>query len=176
MLLVFYGKGKGKSTAAYGTVIRALGRGWRVVVAVFMKSGDSGELLLLRRLRLPVRVYVLGTREFVAPGDYGSYTPSENMARAYAFLRYVLPRIMRSYRPKLVVFDELGLAVHMALVDERAATRALRRFAGSRDAHAVVTGRYVPRVIRDMADLVSEVREVRHYFRRGYVNLEGLDY
>ncbi len=176
MLLVFYGKGKGKSTAAYGTVLRALGRGWRVAVAVFMKSGDSGELLLLRRLKLPVRVYVLGTEEFVAPGNYEGEIPSENMARAYAFLKHVLPSLMKSYRPKLVVFDELGLAVHIALVDEDTALRALRRFAGRRDFHAVVTGRYVPKTIKNMADLVSEVREVKHYFRRGYVNLEGLDY
>ncbi len=176
MLLVFYGKGKGKSTAAYGTAIRALGRGWRVVIAVFMKSKGSGELLLLRRLKLPVRVYVLGTERFVVPGDYGGDAPSENMVKAYAFLKYVLPSLMRSYRPRLVVLDELGLAVHMGLVDERTVIQVLRRFSGRVDVHAVVTGRYVPRIIREEADLVSEVREVKHYFRKGYVNLEGLDY
>lgn len=176
MLLVFYGKGKGKTSAAYGTVVRALGHGWRVAVAVFMKTGDSGELLFLKKLRSPVRVYVLGTKDFVRPGDYDGDVASENMARAYAFLRYVLPGLMRGYRPRLVVFDELGLAVHMGLVDELTAAKALRRFVGSRDLHAVVTGRYAPGVLRHMADLVSEVREVRHYFRRGFVNIEGLDY
>lgn len=176
MLLVFYGKGKGKTSAAYGTVVRALGHGWRVVVAVFMKSGDSGELLLLRKLKLPVRVYVLGTKEFVAPGSYDSDAASENMARAYAFLNYLLPNLLRGYRPRLVVFDELGLAIHMGLVDERTAVRVLKKFAGNRELHGLVTGRYAPSVLRSMADLVSEVREVKHYFRRGFVNLEGLDY
>ncbi|MCX8185224.1 MAG: cob(I)yrinic acid a,c-diamide adenosyltransferase [Sulfolobales archaeon] len=175
MLLVFYGKGKGKTTAAYGTAIRALGRGWRVVVASFMKSGDSGEIELLRKLELPVKVYVLGTREFVKPGDYEGEAASENMAKAYAFLRYELPKLMRNYKPKLVVFDELGLAVHLALVDEGTATRVLKRFTGDRELHAIVTGRYVPNTLKNMADLISEVREVKHYFRRGYINVVGLD-
>lgn len=176
MLLVFYGKGKGKSTAAYGTAIRALGRGWKVVVALFMKKWDSGEILFFRRSKLPVKVFVLGTEEFVQPGVYDSVTVSENMAKAYAFLTYVLPKTLRNFKPKLVVFDELGLAVHMGIVDERVAIRALRRFSGSKEVHAIVTGRYVPSIIKNVADLVSEVREVKHYFRKGVVNLEGLDY
>lgn len=176
MLLVFYGKGKGKSTAAYGTAIRALGRGWKVVIALFMKSWDSGEVLFFRRSKLPVRIFVLGTEEFVQPGAYDSIVASENMARAYAFLTYVLPRTLRSFKPKLVVFDELGLATHMGIVDEGVVVRALRRFSGSREVHAIVTGRYVPSTIKSLADLVSEVREVKHYFRKGFVNLEGLDY
>ncbi|MCS7099994.1 MAG: cob(I)yrinic acid a,c-diamide adenosyltransferase [Sulfolobales archaeon] len=175
MLLVYYGKGKGKTTAAYGTAFRALGRGWRVVVASFMKSGDSGEVKLLRELKLPVRVYVLGTVEFVKPGDYEAEVASLNMVKAYAFLKHVLPRLMKSFRPKLVVLDELGLAVHLALVDEATATRVLKKFAGNKELHAIVTGRYVPSTVKNMADLVSEVREVRHYFRKGFVNVEGLD-
>lgn len=174
MLLVYYGKGKGKSSAAYGTLARALGHGWRALVAVFMKSWDSGELKLLRGLPR-VRVYVLGTKEFVAPGVYDNVLASENMAMAYAFLNYLLPRLLKSFRPKLVVFDELGLAVHLGLVDENTAIRALKRFVGRTDLHGVVTGRYVPSTMRGMADLVSEVREVKHYFRKGFVNLEGLD-
>lgn len=176
MLLVFYGKGKGKSTAAYGTAVRALGRGWKVVIALFMKGWGSGEVIFFRRSKLPVKIFVLGTEEFVQPGTYDSDAASENMARAYAFLTYVLPRTLRSFKPKLVVLDELGLAVHMGIVDEGVAVRALRRFSGSREIHAIVTGRYVPSTIKGIADLVSEVREVKHYFRKGAVNIEGLDY
>ncbi|MEM1623405.1 MAG: cob(I)yrinic acid a,c-diamide adenosyltransferase [Sulfolobales archaeon] len=176
MLLVFFGKGKGKTSAAYGTAVRALGRGWRVVIAVFMKSGDSGELLLLSKLKLPLKLYVLGTREFIKPGVYEDEVASENMATSYAFLTYLLPNLLRTFRPRLVVFDELGLAVHMGLVDERTATKALKRFVKNENLHAVVTGRYVPSALKNMADLVSEVREVKHYFREGFINIKGLDY
>jgi len=176
VLLVFYGKGKGKSSAAYGTAARALGHGWRVLLAIFLKDSRSGEVKLLRSFRRLVKVYVLGTESFVTPGDLSNPVASENMAKAYAFLRYLLPRELRNFRPKLVVLDELGLAVHLGIVDEHLACRVLKAFAGKLDRHAVVTGRYVPSSIRGMADLVSEVREVKHYFRRGVVNLEGLDY
>jgi len=176
MLLVFYGKGKGKSSAAYGTAVRVLGHGWRVLVAVFMKDSRSGEIKLLRNFRKLVKVYVLGTESFVTPGDLSDPVASENMAKAYAFLRYVLPGELRGFRPKLVVLDELGLAVHLGIVDEHFTCRVLRAFAGRSDRHAVVTGRYVPSSIKGMADLVSEIREVKHYFRKGFVNLEGLDY
>jgi cob(I)alamin adenosyltransferase len=176
LLLVFYGKGKGKSTAAYGTAVRALGHGWRVLIAVFLKNSRSGEIELLRDLRRRVKVYVLGTESFITPGDLSNPVASENMAKAYAFLRYILPRELRNFRPKLVVLDELGLAVHLGIVDERLTCKVLRAFSGRLDRHAVVTGRYVPGSIKGMADLASEVREVKHYFRRGFVNLEGLDY
>ncbi|MCC6047276.1 MAG: cob(I)yrinic acid a,c-diamide adenosyltransferase [Desulfurococcaceae archaeon] len=176
MLLVFYGKGKGKSSAAYGTAIRALGHKWRVLIAVFLKDSRSGEIELLSSFRRLVKVYVLGTESFVTPGDLGNPVVSENMAKAYAFLKYILPRELRNFRPKLVIFDELGLAVHLGIVDERLTCRVLKVFTGKLDRHAVVTGRYVPSSIKGMADLISEVREVKHYFRRGFVNLEGLDY
>jgi len=176
LLLVFYGKGKGKSSAAYGSAVRALGHGWRVLIAIFLKNSRSGEIKLLRSFRRLVKVYVLGTENFVTPGDLSSPVASENMVKAYAFLKYVLPQELRNFKPKLVVLDELGLAVHLGIVDEYLTCRVLKAFAGRFDRHAVVTGRYVPSSIKSMADLASEVREVKHYFSKGVANLEGLDY
>jgi len=175
MLLVYFGTGKGKTTAAMGVVARALGRGYRVVVAQFMKATPSGEAIFYRSgyYNSLLKWFLLGTKEFVTPGDL---TALVNTALIYGFLRHVLPRLLEEFRPKLVVLDELGIATHLGLVDEWSVLEVLQTFIGNREKHAIVTGRYVPSTIKDAADLVSEVREVKHYFREGVVSLEGIDY
>lgn len=180
MLLVFYGKGKGKTTAAFGTAIRALGRGWRVLVVQFMKYGESGEVTFLKNLskgylRNRILVYQVGTKEFINPNDLGNHIASTNMALSYGFLTYVYPKIMLKYKPKLVVFDELGLAIHIGLIDESITAKILRKFVGNVKRHAIVTGRYVPKPVKDLADLVTEVKEIKHYFKKGFIDLVGLD-
>lgn len=179
MLLIYYGKGKGKTTAAIGTALRALGWGWRVLILQFMKGGVSGEYVFINKLSriFGKQIYVmrLGCEDFVNPEDLSDYTASLNMALSYGFLIHVYPSLSRRLKPKLVVFDEFGLAIHMNLIDERLALKILKNFVGNHKRHAVVTGRYVPKTLRDVADLVTEVREVKHYFKKGFTNVEGLD-
>lgn len=178
MLLVYFGTGKGKTTAAMGVVARALGRGYRVVVAQFMKATPSGEAIFYRSGYHDglLKWFLLGTKEFVTPGDLTSDTALINTALVYGFLRYILPRLLKEFHPELVVLDELGIATHLGLVDEWSVLETLQAFIGNREKHAIVTGRYVPSTIREAADLVSEVREVKHYFKRGIISLEGIDY
>jgi cob(I)alamin adenosyltransferase len=179
LLLVYYGKGKGKTTAALGIVLRALGRGWRVVVIQFMKSGVSGETRFLRSLsrtyRKRIHVINVGVEGFVNPENLGDFRASATMALIYGFFKEVYPSLMRRSRPNLVVFDELGIASHMGLVDEGLLIDVLRKFVSNPRRHAVITGRYVPRTVKDLADLVTEVREIKHYYKKGFVNIEGLD-
>lgn len=178
MLLTFYGSGKGKTTAALGILFRFLGYSDRVLVAQFMKDCKSGEYNFYRdliKLNKKVRWYCLGTSEFVDPNDLGSDNASIVMAVGTGFLLYEFPRVFNEFKPNLVVFDELGLATHLSLVPLDVALNALSPFAGSSEYHAVVTGRYVPKEIRDVSDLVTRCDEVKHYFRRGYVNIRGLD-
>ncbi len=182
LLLVYYGKGKGKTTAAFGLVVRALGHGWRILIAQFMKLDESGEVTFLRKLaestdevKSRVRIYLLGSKGFVIPGHLDSFDASVNMCKAYGFLKEILPKELEEFKPKLVLFDELGVAIHMGIVDEVTALEVLETFSENLELHAVVTGRYVPKVVKEKADLISEVREVKHYFRRGHISLPGLD-
>jgi cob(I)alamin adenosyltransferase len=179
-LLIYFGKGKGKTTAAFGMVIRALGRGWRVLITQFMKRTPSGEKILLEKIMVDelkgmIKWYVLGTDEFINPYKLDDEVASLNMAYAYGFLKIIYPKIIEEFKPKLVIFDELGLAIHLCLVDEFTAFEVLKPFIDNREVHAIVTGRYIPKKFRDLADLVTEVREIKHYFRKGFINVEGLD-
>ena len=182
LLLIFYGKGKGKTTAAVGTAIRALGRGWKVLFIQFMKSWSTGERELLRKLSLrgsPLYGRIVwinfGTKEFVNPNNLSDEVASINMALSYGFMIYLLPKIMKEFRPKLTVFDELGVAIHMSIMDEYLPQNILKEYAGNLEKHAIVTGRYVPSTIREMADLITRVDEVRHYFRKISKPIDGLD-
>ncbi|RLG82326.1 MAG: hypothetical protein DRO09_00575 [Thermoprotei archaeon] len=180
--MVFYGKGKGKTTAAVGTAMRALGRGWRVLIVHFLKPAKSGEQLLFKELskhsafKHRLMWLTLGTEEFVSVNDLGGSAASINMALSYGFLKYLYQDIVKSFNPRLVVFDELGIATHLGIVDEILASNVLERFSGSLERHAIVTGRYVPKPIRDIADLVTKINEVKHYFKAGIASIEGLDY
>ena len=182
MLLIFYGKGKGKTTAAVGTAIRALGRGWRVLFVQFLKVWNTGERELLKKLSLrngPLYgklVWVnFGTKEFVNPDNLSNEVASINMAFSYGFMLHLLPKIVMDFQPKLIVFDELGVAIHMSIMDEYLPKKILMEFAGSLDKHAIVTGRYIPSTIREIGDLVTKVNEVKHYFRKVNTSIEGLD-
>ncbi len=179
LLLVFYGKGKGKTTAALGTLLRFLGYGGNSLVIQFMKSTDSGEYRFYRKLvecGLNVKWFCLGTDEFVDPNDLGSENASIVMAKSLGFLLYEYPKIVEEFKPNLTIFDELGLVLHMGLIPEEPVLNTLRKFARNTEHHAVVTGRYVPKYLRDEADLITNCYEEKHYFRDGYVNLKGLDF
>jgi len=178
VLLVFYGKGKGKTTAALGTVFRFLGYGGRVLVIQFMKSHNSGEYNFYKRLvtyGVTIKWYCLGTDEFVNPDNLGSDSASITIAKSVGFLLYEYPRIINEFKPELVVFDELGLAVHMCLIPEDFILDILSKYSKNNVLHAIVTGRYVPKRVLDIADLVTNCCEVKHYFKQGYTNIKGLD-
>ncbi len=184
MLLAFYGKGKGKTTAAVGTALRALGNGWKVLVVQFMKVWETGEREFVKELISKFPEYRnrivwmnFGTKEFMTPLKLGGEVASINMAYAYGFLMNVLPELMRNFKPDLTVLDELGVAVHLNVVDESLAISALRRFSGSVDPpHAIITGRYMPKTFLDLADLVTRVDEEKHYFKVVGRALKGLDF
>lgn len=181
LLLIFYGKGKGKTTAALGTIFRFLGYGGIVVVLQFMKSSDSGEYRLYKKLsecnlNLNIRWFCLGTNEFVNPNDLSDDSASITIAKSFGFLLYEYPRIIEEFKPNLILFDELGLATHMGLIPAELVLDILKHFSGNTEKHAIVTGRYVPKYLRDIADLVTNCGEEKHYFRKGYVNIKGLDF
>ncbi len=179
MLLIFYGKGKGKTTAALGTVFRFLGHGGKAVVIQFMKSSNSGEYKLYKKLircKLDVKWFCLGTEKFINLDDLGDEVASVVTAKSLGFLLYEYPKIVEEFRPNIIVFDELGLALHVGLIPADLTLNILNNFAGNPELHAIVTGRYVPKYLRDIADLITNCHEERHYFKKGYINVKGLDF
>lgn len=167
---VYTGNGKGKTTAALGLALRAAGRGLRTYVAQFMKKGEYGELLAVRdRLADMITIEQFGLPDFhhreqgVAEGEIRA--AEAGLAAAAAALRGGAYRV--------VVLDEVNTLLHFGIVPVERVLSLL----DSRPSQVelVLTGRYAPQAVLDRADLVTEMREERHYYQRGVMARDGIE-
>jgi len=166
---VYTGNGKGKTTAAFGLAMRAVGRGKKVLVIQFLKGRESGEVLASRRLAPELEVRRFGTGRFVDPRNPGE----ENLAILRAGLEDA-KRALASGKYDLVILDEINVAVHMGLIPEEEVLDALRSRAEG--VEVVLTGRYAPESFIEEADYVTEFKEIKHPFRRGVQAREGVEF
>ena len=170
MLYVYTGKGEGKTSSAIGKVIRALGYGKKVVVIQFMKGRESGEskfLSKLARSNKNLKFYKFGSKKFMRKGE----EHKEHKLEAEKAMKKAREALKQ--RPFLLVLDELGDAVYFKLVklDE-----VLDLINSAGKTNIIITGVYVPRKIKKVADLVSEIKEIKHPYKRGQLAKKGLDY
>jgi cob(I)alamin adenosyltransferase len=168
LVLVNTGDGKGKSTSAFGTAIRALARGWKVAVIQFLKSGEwsVGEEKIGRQLGV----------DWWAMGD-GFTWDSEDMEESEAVARAAWDHaraIVESGEYDLVVLDEMTYPVNWGWVSLDEVVRTLRERPA--DVNIIITGRDAPPEIIEVADTVTEMRKVKHAYDRGVMARRGIDY
>ena len=169
LLAVYTGEGKGKSTAGFGTVFRALGRGYRAGVVQFIKGEwVSGEVKALERFGDLVEYHAVGEGFTWNTKDY-----ARDVACARAGWDVCL-RMVRARSFHVLLFDELNYVLHYNFLPVNDVLAGL----GERDPahHVILTGRGAPPEILEAADLVTEMREVRHPFRKGILAQPGFDY
>lgn len=166
---VYTGDGKGKTTAAFGLAMRAVGRGWRVLIIQFLKARESGEVLAAERLRPELEVRRFGTERFIDP----RHPREEDLAVLRAGLEEA-KRALASGDYRLVVLDEINVVAHMGLIGEDEVLKTVRSRAEG--VEVVLTGRYAPKSFIDAADYVTEFREVKHPFRKGVQAREGIEF
>jgi cob(I)alamin adenosyltransferase len=172
LVLINTGDGKGKTTAALGTVLRAVGYGHRCLIVQFIKgSWMYGELKSIRRLEPEVEFHRMG-RGFVGiVDDKLPRNEHEKAAReALAFSREKLAA--GHYR--LVVFDEIFVAMTLGFVTTADVLSLLD--ARPRHTTVILTGRGAPQEIIDRADTVTEMKEIKHAFQKGILAQRGVDY
>jgi cob(I)alamin adenosyltransferase len=169
LLIVHTGKGKGKSSAAFGMVMRCLGHGMRAGVVQFIKGAwETGEARLLARFPELVEVRTLGEGFTWETQDRARDLAAA--ARAWDAAR----RMLADPGYAMVVLDELNVALRYDLVPLADALAALAaRPAGQ---HVVVTGRNAPEALIDAADLVTEMTLVKHPFRAGIKAQKGVEF
>ena len=168
LVLVHTGDGKGKSTAAMGVALRALARGWRVLVVQFVKSGDwrSGEQAMLERLGADWRAIGDGFSWDSADMEASAGLAREAWAAADAALA--------GGTHDLVVLDEVTYPMTWGWIDTEAVVAAI---AGRREGvHVVATGRDAPEPLVEAADTVTEMRNVKHAFEAGILAKRGIDF
>jgi cob(I)alamin adenosyltransferase len=169
LLIVHTGKGKGKSTAAFGLMLRALGRGFRCGVVQFGKGAwQSGERAAIGRFGDQVEWHTLGEGFTWETQDRARDVAAAERAWAAAQKMMADPAI------RLIVLDELNISLRYDHLDSAAVVAALR--ARRRDLHIVVTGRNAKAELVEAADLVTEMMPVKHHFAAGVKAQEGIEF
>jgi cob(I)alamin adenosyltransferase len=168
LVIVNTGDGKGKSTAAFGIVLRALARDWRVAVVQFLKSGAwrTGEEKIARQLGV----------DWFAIGEgftWDSKDLTEDQAVARAAWEHA-KGLIGAGEHRLVVLDEITYPMNWDWIDPADVVATIR--ARPAPVNVVATGRDAPSPLIDLADTVTEMRNVKHAYDRGIVAKKGIDY
>jgi len=156
---VYTGDGKGKTTAAIGLAIRALGAGWRVFFAQFLKAGEYSEHKALAQFSDHLTIKTYGRNVFIK-GE-----PEEEDRRLAQEAYQEIAEIVASGHHRLVILDEANVAVHYGLITVDQILDLIDRRAEG--VELLITGRYAHSRLIERADLVTEMRGVKHYFDRG---------
>ena len=171
LVLVFTGNGKGKTTAALGTALRATGYGHRVAIIQFIKgTWRYGEMDALERIEL-IELHRSGAGFYKIMGDDLPEAEHREAARQGIELA---GQKLRSGRYQLVILDEINNAIHTGLLAEEDVVSLIE--AKPPQVDLILTGRDArPRIV-ELADLVTEMKEVKHPFQKGAAARESVEY
>lgn len=167
LVLLNTGDGKGKSTAAFGVIVRALAQGWSVKVIQFLKSErwPTGEERILESLGVK---WVKGGNGFVRRATQAS-------AREMALQAWSLAdQELKEGRCRLLVLDEITLPISLGWLSASEVARAISERAPS--INVILTGRQAPPELIEVADTVTEMVKIRHPYDRGILARAGIDY
>jgi cob(I)alamin adenosyltransferase len=169
LIQVYTGDGKGKTTCALGLALRAVGQGFKVFMVQFLKSDDTGEVQAVQRLAPDFTIQSFGTPGFPKLTDPDPKTV-ETARQAFALARQVI----LAGDHDLVILDEVNLSLTYGLVPLDEMQEVLRQ----RPPHVevVLTGRGAPPELMALADLVTEMRPVKHYFEAGVTARRGIEW
>jgi cob(I)alamin adenosyltransferase len=169
LLIVHTGKGKGKSTAAFGMVFRAMGHGFRVGVVQFVKGAwGTGERDVLAKFPELVTIKAMGEGF-----TWDTQDRQRDLAAARAAWDTAKAMIMdESY--KMVLLDELNICLRYDYLPLDEVLEVLRN--KPRDTHVIVTGRNAKDELIEIADLVTEMTEIKHPFRAGVKAQPGVEF
>jgi cob(I)alamin adenosyltransferase len=169
VVVLLTGDGKGKTSSAFGMVLRALGYGYRVGVVQFIKGEQlSGEELYLKNELPEVDFYQMGTGFTWDTQDRsGDITAAE---KTWA----VVEPMLKDERYHLVILDEITYMLSFKYLDEDRIINAIK--ARPKNQSVVLTGRGGGSAIRDIADTVSEVRDIKHAYHSGIKARKGVDF
>lgn len=171
LLIVHTGNGKGKTTAAMGLALRAVGQGFRVLMIQFVKgSRHYGELEAAKHLHPRFEILPLGRGMMRPFGREPGAKDREAAREAWEKGRSAI--VSREYG--MVILDEIHIALHRGLLPQAEVVAFLRE--RPRDVHLVLTGRWAPEEIIAEADLVTEMVEVRHPFQKGICAQKGIEF
>jgi|YelNatPaOPRAMG01_1025707.scaffolds.fasta_scaffold03915_10 cob(I)alamin adenosyltransferase len=167
---VYTGNGKGKTTSAFGLVLRALGRGKRVIIFQFIKSSDfpSGEVIALKKAFPEVEIIQGGSGRFIK----GSPTEEDISMAKNLYKKVVQSASSGEY--DIVIVDEIFPAYNVGLITLEEILELIEKKADNTE--LVLTGRGAPEEVIRLSHLVTEMREIKHPYKEGVKARMGIEY
>jgi cob(I)alamin adenosyltransferase len=164
---LYTGNGKGKTTAALGLAIRAVGAGKKVFIAQFVKGMHYSELDALKRFpEIVINQYGLDCFIINQPTE-------KDILAAHKGLNEV-KKAIESHLYDVIVLDEICIALYYQLISLDDLKNVLKNH--PKNVEIVLTGRYAPEELIEISDLVTEMKEIKHYFNNGIQARKGIDY
>jgi len=166
---VYTGNGKGKTSAAFGLALRGIGRGLKVYVIQFIKGGfDYGELYIVDKLpNLTLKAFGRGRFVTEKPPEKEDTELGE---KALALAE----EVVKSEEYDIVILDEINVALNLKLIKIERVLELIRN--KPKHVELILTGRYAPDEIIEAADLVTEMKEVKHPYNKGFQARKGIEY
>lgn len=169
LVQVYTGNGKGKTTAAFGAALRAVGRGFKVYVIQFIKGGfDYGELHSVKHVP-NLKLTAFGRGRFITESP-----PSQEDIELARQAFKLAKDVVQSGRYDMVILDEINVVLNLKMIDINEVVKLIKN--KPEHVELILTGRYAPAQIVELADLVTEMREVKHPFTKGVPPREGIEH
>ncbi len=166
MIQVYTGKGKGKTTAALGLAIRAVGAGLKVYICQFAKGRGSGELNSLKKHK-NIKLEQFGDCSFIRKISEKDLQSAKNGLIACS-------KAIKSGKYNVVILDEINIAAKLKLLNSKDICRLIKQ--APKKTEVILTGRGASKEIIECADLVSEIKEIKHYFNKGVKARKGIEF
>ncbi len=169
LVQVYTGNGKGKTSAAFGLALRAIGRGLKVYAVQFIKGGfDYGELYIVNKLpNITLKAFGRGKFVMMKPPEKEDVKLAEEAFQ-------LAKEVVGSGEYDIVILDEINVALNLKLISLEEVLELIKN--KPKHVELILTGRYAPSEIIETADLVTEMKEVKHPFNKGYKAREGIEY
>jgi len=166
---IYTGNGKGKTTAALGQALRAAGSGLKTFIVQFMKDLQYGEVKALQQLSDCITLERYGNDTFV----FCKQPPDEKDIAAAKQALNRAREAMLSGKYDIVIVDEVCVAIYFTLLKTKEVLMLLEERPEA--VELILTGRYCPSELIERADLVTEMREIKHYYRKGILARKGIE-
>jgi len=169
LVMVITGNGKGKTTSAFGQAMRAVGQGYKVCMIQFMKGRKYGEVVTVEKHLPEIDYYQFGRDSFVNK-DNPAQVDIDLARQGFEKAR----EAVQSGKYDMVILDEINVAVFFNLIPEEELLDLIEN--KPKDLDLLLTGRYATEKVKELADMVSEITEVKHHYNAGIKSRAGIEY
>jgi len=169
LVIVITGNGKGKTTSAFGQALRAIGQGYKVLIVQFMKGRKYGEFIAAEKYLPRLTIHRFGLDSFVMrdnPAAIDIELAQKGLDAAQ--------KAINSGKYDMVILDEINVALDFKLVALPKVIELIKNKPAGLD--LILTGRYAPPEIIELADTVSEIKEIKHHYAAGIKDRAGIEY